>query len=168
MQSLDVISVNLWQIVVSLLNLLLLFLIVKLFLFKPVEKMIAKRQENINDKFAEAENAKNAALSDMEKWNEKLKNADKEADLVMQNAIDSAKINGDKIISDAKEKADGIVKQAKEKAEAQKKNAEEFIKSQIVDISALVAEKMINREVKTEDHKNLIDEFIDKIGESDD
>ena len=130
--------------------------------------MIAKRQENINDKFAEAENAKNAALSDMEKWNEKLKNADKEADLVMQNAIDSAKINGDKIISDAKEKADGIVKQAKEKAEAQKKNAEEFIKSQIVDISALVAEKMINREVKTEDHKNLIDEFIDKIGESDD
>lgn len=168
MQSLDVISVNLWQIVVSLLNLLLLFLIVKMFLFKPVEKMIAKRQENINDKFAEAENAKNAALSDMEKWNEKLKNADKEADLVMQNAIDSAKINGDKIISDAKEKADGIVKQAKEKAEAQKKNAEEFIKSQIVDISALVAEKMINREVKTEDHKNLIDEFIDKIGESDD
>ena len=168
MQSLDVISVNLWQIVVSLLNLLLLFLVVKMFLFKPVEKMIAKRQENINDKFAEAENAKNAALSDMEKWNEKLKNADKEADLVMQNAIDSAKINGDKIISDAKEKADGIVKQAKEKAEAQKKNAEEFIKSQIVDISALVAEKMINREVKTEDHKNLIDEFIDKIGESDD
>ncbi len=168
MQSLDVISVNLWQIVVSLLNLLLLFLIVKKFLFKPVEKMIAKRQENIENQFKEAEEAKNMAISDMEKWSEKLKNADKEADLVMQNAIDSAKINGEKIISDAKEKADGIVKQAETKAELEKKNAKEFIKSQIVDISALLAAKMINRELKKEDHKNLIDEFIDKIGESDD
>ena len=168
MQSLDVISVNLWQIVVSLLNLLLLFLIVKKFLFKPVEKMIAKRQENIENQFKEAEEAKNMAISDMEKWSEKLKTADKEADLVMQNAIDSAKINGEKIISDAKEKADGIVKQAETKAELEKKNAKEFIKSQIVDISALLAAKMINRELKKEDHKNLIDEFIDKIGESDD
>ena len=40
-QSLDIISVNIWQILISLINLLLLFLIIKKFLFKPVQNMLA-------------------------------------------------------------------------------------------------------------------------------
>ena len=44
MQTLDVISVNLWQILISLINLFLLFLILKKFLFKPVKKVLDQRQ----------------------------------------------------------------------------------------------------------------------------
>ena len=42
MQSLEVISVNIWHILISLCNLLILFLIVKRFLFKPVKKALEK------------------------------------------------------------------------------------------------------------------------------
>ena len=42
-QNLDIISVNIWQILISLINLLLLFLIIKKFLYKPVKKFIAQR-----------------------------------------------------------------------------------------------------------------------------
>jgi len=48
MQTLEVISVNLWQILISLLNLLILFLLFKKFLFKPVNNMLAKRQSEID------------------------------------------------------------------------------------------------------------------------
>ena len=48
MQTLDVISVNLWQILASLLNLVLLFLIVKHFFYKPVRKMLDERRATID------------------------------------------------------------------------------------------------------------------------
>ena len=64
MQSLEVISVNLWQILISLLNLLILFLLFKKFLFKPVNKMLAKRQSEIDSKYEAADSAKRAAEED--------------------------------------------------------------------------------------------------------
>ena len=51
MQSLEVISVNVWQILISFLNLTILFLIVKKFLFKPVNNMLAKRQSELDEKY---------------------------------------------------------------------------------------------------------------------
>ena len=168
MQSLDVISVNLWQIVISLTNLILLFLLVKKFLFGPVEKMLQKRQAYIDDRYNEADEAKRQADEDKNKWSEKLKKADEEADEIIQKASDSAKINGDKIISDAREKAESIMKQAEMNAQQELHNARESIKREIVDVSSALASKLIMREVNADDHKDLIDDFIDKIGESDD
>ena len=58
MQTLDVISINLWQMLVSLANLVLLFLAVKKFLYKPIKKMLATRQESIDKQYSDAEKAK--------------------------------------------------------------------------------------------------------------
>ena len=44
MQPLDIISINIWQIVISLINLVILFFIVKKILFEPVKKMVAERE----------------------------------------------------------------------------------------------------------------------------
>ena len=48
MQSLEIISVNIWSILVSLANLLIMFLILKRFLFKPVQKMMAARKQQVD------------------------------------------------------------------------------------------------------------------------
>ncbi len=167
MQSLDVISVNLWQIVISLLNLIILFLLVKKYLFGPVNKMLDKRKAYIDGLYLDAENLKMQADENRAEWEEKLKYADEEADRIILRAAESAKLNEEKIISNAKEKADNIVKQAENKAETEMRNAKETIKKEIVDVSSLLASKIIMREIKAEDHKELINEFIDKIGESD-
>ena len=72
MQNLDVISVNLWQLLVSLVNLVLLFLIVKKFLYKPVKNMLETRQSNIEGQYAAADEAKKQAFANVvEKFNEK-------------------------------------------------------------------------------------------------
>ncbi len=168
MQSLEVISVNFWQIVISLANLTLLFLLVKKFLFAPVEKMLSKRQDDIDNQYRDAFEAKRLADEDRNMWSDKLKKADIEADEIIQNASDSAKINADKIISDAREKADGIVRQAEEKVRLEMIGARESIKKEIVDVSSELASKLIMREINKDDHKELINDFIDKVGESDD
>ena len=168
MQTLDIISVNIWQIVASLANLTLLFLVVKKFLYKPVKKMLENRQNTIEGDYAAAEEAKNKALADQELYAEKLQGAKAEADSVIKNAVDAANEREKEIISQAKEKADGIVRQAQTDAELERKKAEESIKKEIVEVSSLLTEKLLEREVTKEDHKNFIDSFIESIGDEDD
>ena len=62
MQSLGVISINLWQVLISLANLGILFLLVKKFLFQPVRKILAQRQAHVDQLYAEADEAKAKAF----------------------------------------------------------------------------------------------------------
>ena len=165
MQSLDVISVNLWQILISLINLVLLFLILKKFLFKPVKKVLDQRQNELDGRYADAEKAVAQANEDRLTWEEKLSTADAEADAILQSATDNAKHRADKMIAEAKERADGIVRTAQNEAELERKKAADGIKREIVEVSGALTEKMLEREINTEDHRELIDSFIEKIGD---
>ena len=165
MQSLEVISVNLWDILISLLNLLILFLLFKKFLFKPVNNMLAKRQSEIDAKYDAAEEAKKSAQEDKLLWDEKLSAVKEESDMIIKKAQDAAKRQGDTILTKAKEQADTIVRQAETEAELQMKKAEDSIKQEIVEVSTALANKLIEREINEDDHRTLIDSFIEKIGE---
>lgn len=168
MQSLDVISINLWQILVSLANLVILFLLIKHFLYKPVKKMLENRQNTIDGDYLKAEEAKNKALADKAAYEEKLSDAKVEADGVIQSAVNIAKARENEILADAKTKADAIIKKAEDDAALELKKAEKIIKTEIIDVSTLLAEKILEREINEKDNKELIDSFIDKIGEDDD
>lgn len=165
MQNLDIISVNLWQILISLANLVILFLILKKFLYKPVTKMLEARRAEIDGQYADAENAKNSAEAKDAELTERLAGAKAEAEGIVKEAADIAKARGDKIVEEARATADGIIRQAEEDAELERKRVGETIKEQIVDVSTALAEKMLEREVNADDHKALIDDFISKIGD---
>lgn len=166
MQSLEVISVNLWQILISLLNLLILFLLFKKFLFKPVNNMLAKRQGEIDETYRKAEEANQSALENKLLWDEKMDTLKKESEDMLKKAQNSAKIQGETIVSKAKEQADGIVRQAQVQAQLELKNAEDDIKKEIVVVSTAIANKLLEREINADDHRALIDSFIEKIGDS--
>lgn len=167
MQSLDVISINIWQIVVSLINLVLLFLIVKRFLYKPVKKMLENRQNEVDKRYSDAEKANNEALENKKNYEEKLSAASVEADGIIQSAVDTAKAREKEIVSDAKLKAEGIILKAENDAKLAMLKAEDSIKQEIIDVSTVLAEKMLKREISEQDHKDLIDSFIDNIGDGD-
>lgn len=168
MQTLDVISVNFWQIIVSLLNLVVLYLIVRLFLYKPVNRVLKERQEKIDSDYKDAEAYRAQAEQDKNELSLQLKNARQTADEIISSATSNAELRGDKIILEAKEQAESIIKRAEAEALLERKKAEEGIKHEIVNVSALLAEKMLEREINTNDHHALIDSFIEKIGETDD
>lgn len=167
-QSLEVISVNLWDIVASLLNLLILFWLVKKFLFKPVQNILAKRQAEIDEHYEKASEAEMSADENKKKWEETLSTARDTADSILSDATENAKFRGEKIVEDAKLRAESIVRQAEAEAELEYKKASDSIKREIVSVSQKLTEKMLKREIDTEDHHNLIDSFIEEIGDKDD
>jgi F-type H+-transporting ATPase subunit b len=165
MQTLDIISVNIWHILISLANLALIFWFVKKFLFGPIRKMLDARQADIDHRYAAADEAQRVAEENRRVWDEKMQGADAQAESILKQATDTAKYRADQIVTEAGERAEGIVRRAEAEAELERKKATEGIKREIVDVSAALAEKMLEREVNENDHRALIDSFIDKIGE---
>ena len=168
MQTLDVISINLWQMLVSLANLTILFLLIKKFLYKPVKKMLASRQAAIEGDYNAAREAKEQALSDKMAYEEKLHTAKTESDRIIKSAVNTATEREQEILAQAKVKADGILRQAEADALLERKKAEDGIKREIIEVSSLLTEKMLEREVSTDDHKRLIDSFLESIGDEND
>ena len=165
MQSLEVISINVWQILISLINLLILYLILKKFLYKPVKKVLALRQSELDEQYLSAKEAKDKAFADKEAWEKKMQTAKADADEIIHTASENALNRSDKIIAEARERAEIIVKEAKNDVELERKKAEDDIKQEIVNISTALTEKMLGREINSQDHRILIDSFIEKIGD---
>lgn len=164
-QNLDIISVNLWQMAVSLVNLVLLFLIVKKFLYKPVKKMLESRQSAIEKDYDDAQKAKEQAQADRDRYEEQLHSAKAEADRVIQAAVSLAEDREKAILDEAKSRADGIVLQAQQEAEQERRRSEHEIKQQIVEVSSLLTEKLLERELSAEDHRHFVDEFMESLGD---
>ena len=169
MQTLDVISVNLWQILASLLNLVILFLIVKKFLYRPVKKFLAERQEKLDGELAAAQNARQDAENDREAYRLRLDQAETDAEHVVRAAEESARRREGEMLQAAREKADGIVRRAEEDAVMERLKAQEEIRQEIVEVSSLLTEKLLEREVNEEDQRRLVDSFLDEMnGEAND
>lgn len=168
MQSSEVISVNIWQIIISLCNLLILFLLLKKFLYKPVKKVLEERQKLIDERFESAEKAEKLALSSKKSYEEKLSNAQTEAEEIIKEANKKAERRSDKIILNAKEKADTIIRQAETDAKLEMQKAKSEIKREITEVSSMLTEKLLEREIQSADHRSFIDSFIEKIGDNDD
>ncbi len=167
MQSLEVISVNIWHILISLCNLLILFLIVKRFLFKPVKNVLDKRNAEIDKRYTAADEAKKAAEADMAAYRAKMENAQAEADAILQKAQKTAQLRSDTMLSEAKEKADLMFDKAHAGIEAETRRARQSLQQEVANLSLELTEKMLKREVRADDHRELIDSFIDEIGGGD-
>ena len=165
MQSLEVISINVWDVLISMANLAILFLLIKKFLYKPVKKVIATRQAAIAKEYTEAEAARTSAENSREQYAQKLSGAQAEVDSMLEEATVNASRRGERIVADAQDKADGIIRQAQTEAEMEKKKAQATIRREITDVSAALTEKLLGREMSADDHRAMIDSFLDGIGD---
>ena len=166
LESADIISVNIWQILISLANLLIIFLILKKFLWKPVKKVMDQRRAMVDDQFAAAAEAEAKAEKDKAQWAAKLATADEEAAARIADADETARRHGDRVIVEARVKADGIIRQAEAEAALERQKAEAGMKQEIAVVGAALAEKMLEREMNAADHEKMIESFLDEMGDA--
>ncbi|MBQ8136676.1 MAG: F0F1 ATP synthase subunit B [Clostridia bacterium] len=163
----NIISINIWQIVISLANLVILYLILKRFLFKPVQKVLKDRQSAIDDRYAKADEAVRDAENSKAAWQVKMDHADEEARALVKRAADNAERSSDAVLQEAQQRAHSIVNQAQEEARLERRKAEEGIRGEIAGLSTELASRLLGREVNDADHRGLIDDFINELGEQD-
>ena len=164
-QSLEIISVNLWQILISLANLLIMFLILKKFLFGPVKVIMAQRQSQVDKLYGDAEKDRADAKDMKQEYEARLATAREEADGLVRNAVATAQRKSDAIVSEASQQASRIKQKAEEDINSERKQMLMDVRSEISDIAVSIASKVVEREVQKKDHETFVDEFIRNVGE---
>ncbi len=159
------IGFNPWTALFTLLNLVITFLILKKFLFKPVSKMIGDRQKEIDDLYAGAEEARAQAAALKSDYDARMAQAREESAQLVREASVEATRRGDEIIRQARLDADAIRAKASNDIELERKKALNDVKSDISRIALDIAEKVVEKEVNSSDQDRLIESFLRGMGD---
>ena len=144
----------------------LLFLGMSYLLFNPARKLLADRQERIDSDINSAKEDKESAAALKAEYEAKLKEGDKEVEVILSEARQKAMKNEAKIIDEAKEEASRIVRRAQEEAELEKKHAMDDMKQEMIQIASLMAEKVVAASIDTKIQDTLVEETLKEMGNS--
>ena len=158
-------SIDLTTIIATLLNTLILFLILKHFLFDKVNKVIKDRQEEIQASYDRADEAEKNAQKLEADYNEKIGQAKQESAEIIREATKKAQVRANEIIDEARVEAKGIRTNAENEIEREKKIAVNAIKDEISQIAFSAAAAVVEKDLTSEDNERLIEKFIDNVGE---
>ena len=161
----DFLTIDPNTIVLTLCNTLILFLILKHFLFEKVNKVMDDRKSDIEGSYQRADEAEQKANQLAAEYTEKISNAKEESAEIVKAATQKAQLRSDEIIADAKNEAKGIIDNANAEIEREKKIAVNQIKDEIADIALSAASAVVEKEISGEDNERLIESFIDSVGE---
>lgn len=160
------ISIAPWTIIFQILNLLLLMVLFKKYLFKPVTEILEKRQAEIEGHYQEAQQAETDAKAMKADYESKMAGARQEADRVIKTATESANVMSASIVEDARTQADQLKRRAQTEIDLERRRAFDEVKGELSGIALDIASQVIEREVNEKDHEAFINEFIKNVGEA--
>ena len=165
MGNLDFLSIDTGSLIFTLINTIILFLILKHFLFGRVNKAIENRQKDISSAYQKADETMENAKRLEADYTELMANAKEESAEIIKAASQKAVKRSDEIIQNAKAEAANIANKANEEIELEKKRARSQLNNEISDIAVQLAEKVVEKEISQDDHERLINEFIENAGD---
>lgn len=145
----------LWTII----NLLILYALMKHFLFQPVHVILEKRKQEIESDFALANQKKQEALESKNKADQQLANMQTICDGMLADAKEKASLEYEQIIADANKKSDEMIEQARTKTIEAANEEKAKAKSEIADLINKAADKITN----TKSDEKLYDDFLKEM-----
>ena len=148
-----------YELFFTLINVLVLFLILRKILFKKVINVMDAREADIKNDIEEGQRAKEEGLKLKSEYENKVKDARDEGQLIVDSARKRAEEKSDNIISEANKEAEYIKQKANSEIAKDKEQ-------EISEIAVLVASKVIEKDIDKAKHEDLIDNFIKEVGEA--
>ncbi|MBQ7717694.1 MAG: F0F1 ATP synthase subunit B [Clostridia bacterium] len=157
------VTVDKWTMIFTWGNLIILFLLMKKFLFKPVKAVIDAREKAVNEMLDSAAADKKEAESMKNEYAERLVEAKAEAETIVEDAVRSARLKEEDILKGAHKQASVVLQRAEAQIELEKKKALEDVKNDVSDMAVAIASKVIEKDVSAKDHEDMIRKFIDEM-----
>ena len=142
-----------------------LFMGLSFILFNPVRDMLKKRQQMVQETKDTANKEKEDALALKAEYEEKLKNAETEAEEILNTARKRALKNEREILDQAKEEAAGIIANANVQIELEKKKAMDDLKQEVVAIATMMAGKVVAASIDEKLSNQLIEDTLKEMGD---
>ncbi|SHH22024.1 F0F1 ATP synthase subunit B [Tepidibacter thalassicus] len=155
-----------WQAVLQIANTIIMYLILKKLLFKPVTEFMAKRTADIAKSYEEAEEAVKKGEEFKAEYEAKINSAKQEAQEIIRQASKRAEERAEEIIKAAQEEAVRLKERAHKDIERERQKVMNEIKDDISSLAILAASKIIESDIDEAKHTKLIDNFIKEVGEA--
>ena len=151
--------------VFQLVNFLILFLLLRKLLYKPIAGYMEQRREEIRNTIEQAENDKEVARKTREKYEKQILEAKKEAAEILNRAGKQ----GDDMISqskvEAKKQAQNIIEQAKKEINLEKERVFMELRDEVGRLSVDIAQKIIVQNIDYASQEKLIKDYLAEVGE---
>ncbi len=162
----ELLGVNPWTAAFTLANTVALFLVAKKFLLGPILKIIEQRQQEIDDQYVAAKEAQQNAAALEAAYAERLSAATETGERLVKEAVARGQQRQEEILRQANAEADAILEKASADIAQEKKKALNDAKDEITVIAMAIATKVVGKEL-TQDHQDiLVEDFIKELGEN--
>ena len=162
----SLVTVNPVTLIAQICNLFIQLLIVKIFFLDKIKAILDQRREAADKQITEAETAKSEALAIKKTYEQNMLEAKTKADDLLLTAQRTANSRSEEIISQAQQQAAQIKSKAAADIELEKKKAINEAKNEISDLAMAIAGKVVARELNAGDQADMIDRFIDELGDN--
>jgi len=162
----SLVSVNPITLIAAICNLFIQLFVFKKFFWNKIVAVIDARREAADKEIKDAEEAKAEALAIKNTYEQNMLEARDQADRILLSAQKSATTRSEEIISQAQQQAAQIKAKASADIAQEKKKAINDAKNEISVIALAIAGKVVGRELDTEDQRNLVDSFIEELGDN--
>ncbi len=143
-----------------------LFLVMSYLLFDPVRKMLQDRQNKIKSDIDDAKTDKEEAAKMKAEYEAKLKNIEKEAEVILSEARQKALKNEARIVDEAKQEAARIIRHANEEALLEKNRVMDEVKQEMITVASMMAAKVVSAQIDTTIQNALVEETLKEMGDS--
>lgn len=155
-------GLSLWDVLLHVINIVIMFVVLRFLLYKPINKFINKRAEAIKKQMDDAAEKQAEAERVKAEYEEMLKNAQSLAGELIEKSKETADNQAKVIIADAKKEAAEIVSRSEAEIENMKIKAKNDMREEIVKMAVNIAENVLSREVSVEDNMKTIDRFFEE------
>ena len=162
----SLVTVNPVTLIAQICNLFIQLLIVKIFFLDKIKAIIDQRREAADKQITEAETAKSEALAIKKTYEQNMLEAKAKADDLLLTAQRTANSRSEEILAQAQQQAAQIKSKAAADIALEKKKALNEAKNEISDLAMAIAGKVVARELNAGDQADMIDRFIDELGDN--
>lgn len=152
-------------LVYTIINLVILYLLLKRFLIGPVTAIMEERERRINESLQHAQDEQADALKMKLEYETALSGARQESVQIIENARKNAKSEYDRIVEEASDRAEQIIESAKETVRVERDRTLLELKSEIAGLAMASAEKIIGKKTGDQGDRELYDQFLKETGE---
>lgn len=154
------------EAVLTGINIFILFFALSYLLFNPVRDVLEKRRQKIAGELAQAAEDKQTAAALKTEYEAKLKDVNREAEDILEAARKRGKKREAEIVDEAKAEAVRMIERANREIELEKKKAVDDMKQEVINIAAMMAQKVVGSSMNVSVQDTLIEETLKEMGES--
>jgi F-type H+-transporting ATPase subunit b len=157
-------SFHLPTFIFALINLAILYFILKKILFVPVTKFMENRTKSIENNIQSAMNKRAEADSLKIEYENQLLNAKEQADVILKDARDRAAREYESIIAQAKEESQGLIDRTRADIEYERQQMLKEVRNEVASLALAAASKIIEANMDNEKNRSLVEKFINEEG----